>query len=235
MEGCTPPTHTLNINFTDMNFIQHAGVQYILDSVIDNLQKNPDRKFIYVEIAFFTRWWNEQTEATKAIVRKLVQDGQLEFINGGWCMNDEASTHYNAIVDQMSLGLRFISNNFGVRPTVGWHIDPFGHSSVQASLFSLMGFDSFYFGRLDYGDKALRLNKSEMELMWQGSKSLGVYGDLFTGVLYQHYTPPTGFCFDDKCSDEPIMDDKDLEGYNVDERVDTFITYALNQVVMNSL
>ena len=53
-------------------------------------------------------------------------------------MNDEGSTHYNAIIDQMSIGLRFIANNFGVYPTVGWHIDPFGHSSGQATLFSLV-------------------------------------------------------------------------------------------------
>ena len=67
-----------------------------------------------------------------------MNNGQLEFINGGWCMNDEASTHYNGIIDQMSLGLRFISNTFGVRPLVGWHIDPFGHSSFQATAFSLV-------------------------------------------------------------------------------------------------
>ena len=52
-------------------------------------------------------------------------------------MNDEASTHYNAIIDQMSIGLRFLSNTFGVRPLVGWHIDPFGHSSFQATAFSI--------------------------------------------------------------------------------------------------
>jgi hypothetical protein len=31
------------------NSIAHAGVQYILDTVIQELQLNPDRKFVYVE------------------------------------------------------------------------------------------------------------------------------------------------------------------------------------------
>ena len=68
-----------------------------------------------------------------------------------------------------------------------------------------MGFDSFFFGRIDYADKALRLNKSEMEIIWQGSQSLGSASDIFTGVLYNHYDPPTGFCFDIKCDNPPIQ------------------------------
>ena len=39
-------------------------------------------------------------------VKRLVSRKQLEFVNGGWCMNDEAATHYNAIIDQMTLGER---------------------------------------------------------------------------------------------------------------------------------
>lgn len=64
--------------------------------------------------------------------------GQLEFILGGWCMNDEAATHYNAIIDQHSLGFEFLRQNFGEcgRPKIGWQIDPFGHSREQASLFA---------------------------------------------------------------------------------------------------
>ena len=68
-----------------------------------------------------------------------------------------------------------------------------------------MGFDSFFFGRIDYADKALRLNESEMEIIWQGSQSLSSASDIFTGVLYNHYDPPTGFCFDIKCEDPPIQ------------------------------
>ena len=53
-------------------------------------------------------------------------------------MNDEASTHYNAIIDQHELGFEFLRHNFGEcgRPRVAWQIDPFGHSREQASLFA---------------------------------------------------------------------------------------------------
>ena len=85
--------------------IQPAGVQYIIDSVIPALVADPAKRFIYVESAFFWRWWGEQGEAMRATVRGLVSEGRLEFIGGGWSMNDEAAAHYNAIIDNMALGL----------------------------------------------------------------------------------------------------------------------------------
>ena len=53
-------------------------------------------------------------------------------------MNDEAATHYNAIIDQHTAGFKFLKDNFGDcgRPRIGWQIDPFGHSREQASLFA---------------------------------------------------------------------------------------------------
>jgi hypothetical protein len=53
-------------------------------------------------------------------------------------MNDEATTHYNSIIDQHSLGAEFLRDQFGEcgRPKIGWQIDPFGHSREQASLFA---------------------------------------------------------------------------------------------------
>ena len=47
------------------NSIQHAAVQYILDTVVEQLLLDEDRTFIYVEIAFFIRWWNQQSDDTK--------------------------------------------------------------------------------------------------------------------------------------------------------------------------
>lgn len=49
-------------------------------------------------------------------------------------MHDEAATHYIDMVDQTALGHRFLKEEFGVTPRIGWQIDPFGHSAVQAYL-----------------------------------------------------------------------------------------------------
>ena len=81
----------------------------------------------------------------------------------------------------------------------------FGHSAVQASLFAMMGFDGFFFARIDYQDMDKRKKDKEMEMIWRGSPSLGASAEIFTGVLFYGYGPPGGFCWDVFCSDEPIQ------------------------------
>uniref|UniRef100_A0A667WBF3 Alpha-mannosidase n=1 Tax=Myripristis murdjan TaxID=586833 RepID=A0A667WBF3_9TELE len=225
--------------YGDRNDIQHAGVQYILDSVVDQLLKNPDRRFIYVETAFFFRWWKQQSDGMRQTVKQLVNEGRLEFVNGGWCMSDEATTHYSAVIDQMTMGLRFLNETFGPcgRPRVAWHIDPFGHAREHASMFAQMGYDGFFFGRLDYQDRDRRRTDKDQELLWRASDSLTPpMADLFTGILPNGYNPPDGFCWDQSCDDPPIRDDPDLEDYNVDDVVNRFLmislVYKTNHIIM---
>lgn len=52
-------------------------------------------------------------------------------------MHDEATTHYVDMIDQTTLGHRYIKQHFNKTPKAGWQIDPFGHSAVQAYLLSV--------------------------------------------------------------------------------------------------
>ena len=185
------------------------------------LEENPQRKFIYVEQAFFYRWWNEQNPGVQQTVRNLVAEDRLVFINGGWCMNDEATTHYTAIIDQMSLGAENIYDLFGKVNTIGWHIDPFGHSNSHPALFTKMGFNAFFFSRIDYQDYALRNESKRLEMVWRGMKSYGKSADMFTSVMYDGYGPPTGFDFE-WADGIAIQEDDRLFDYNIDSRADAW-------------
>ncbi len=109
-------------------------------------------------------------------------------------MADEATTNYVSIIDQMTVGHRRLTDTFGqcAIPKVAWQIDPFGHSKEQAALFAAMGFDALFFAREDYQEKSHRIATKTLEHMWQASEDLGTAGDLFTGLMKNHYGPLSG-------------------------------------------
>ncbi|KAF8035455.1 hypothetical protein BT93_C1470 [Corymbia citriodora subsp. variegata] len=146
-------------------------------------------------------------------------------------MHDEATTHYIDMIDQTTLGHGLIKSEFNKIPRVGWQIDTFGHSAVQAYLLGAeVGFDSLHFARIDYQDRAKRKNDKSLEVIWRGSKTFGSSSQIFTNVFPDHYGPPEGFSFEVSGDFEPVQDNPLLYDYNVEIRVNDFITVAMTQV-----
>ena len=46
--------------------------------MIAELKADPSKRFIYVEQAFFTRWYDEQDEDTRNVVKMLVNQGEVK-------------------------------------------------------------------------------------------------------------------------------------------------------------
>ncbi|KAJ1253946.1 hypothetical protein BS78_K147300 [Paspalum vaginatum] len=182
-------------------------------------------------LAFFQRWWSEKSPTIQAIVHSWVVSGQLEFINGGWCMHDEAAVHYIDMIDQTTLGHRMIKKQFNKTPRAGWQIDPFGHSAVQAYLLGAeLGFDSVHFARIDYQDRATRKADKGLEVIWRGSRTFGSSSQIFTNAFLSIIAPPNGFSFEVLAEDAiPVQDDLSLFDYNVQERVNDFVAAAIAQ------
>ena len=99
---------------------------------------------LHPQMCFLHRWWEHRPASMRQRLVELWKAGQIEFVMGGWVSNDEASTNYMQVINQITEGHEFIRSNFGpsAKPTVGWQIDPFGLSQATATMFSQMCMDS---------------------------------------------------------------------------------------------
>ena len=190
-----------------------GAVSQIIEGVIRELGKERTRTFVWAETSFFMKWYERQNREMKGKVKRLVENGQWEFVGGGWVQNDEANPSVFGIVNQMTVGHEYLLKNFGVQPKFGWQIDPFGHSSATPSMFALMGFEALVINRIHFAEKDHLKQKVEMEFLWRGA-NVGINTDMMTHVLHTHYSSPHTFDWED--GGIPISDQ------NVEERARTF-------------
>jgi lysosomal alpha-mannosidase len=180
------------------NTIQHANVRLTYDSVFASLLQDPSRRFTVVEMAFFSKWFTESTSTTQAAVRGLVRNGQIIFAGGGWVSHDEATPYFADMLQQTTLGHRFLRTEFGAEVAVQWQIDPFGHSAGQATLFSQdAGIHSIFVSRIDYQEFSFRQRNQAREFWWAPSPSRGMNAAVLMGtMLHSTYCPPIDFNLD---------------------------------------
>ncbi|KAG8506233.1 Epididymis-specific alpha-mannosidase, partial [Galemys pyrenaicus] len=89
----------------------------VYTSVVEELTRGPSRKFIAVEQEFFRLWWDSVASAQqKRQVRSLLAQRRLEFVTGGQVVPDEAVTH----VDDQILQLTGRGAVAGRCPVTGW-------------------------------------------------------------------------------------------------------------------
>ncbi len=102
-----------------------------MDLIVEKLTKFQDMKFIWTEISFLDLWWQEASLEQRKSFKKLVREGRIEIMTGGWVMTDEANSHYHAMLDQLIEGHQWVKRNLNVVPKYSWSIDPFGQGMKE--------------------------------------------------------------------------------------------------------
>ncbi|CAA6661402.1 unnamed protein product [Spirodela intermedia] len=172
----------------------------ILDTIVESLSKDDRRRFIWEEMSYLERWWREASSTKKESFTKLVKNGQLEIVGGGWVMNDEANSHYFAIIEQVTEGNMWLYDTIGVVPKNSWSIDPFGYSATMAYLLRRMGFQNMLIQRTHYElKKELALHKN-LEYIWRQAWDAEETTDIFVHMMpfYSYDIPHT-------CGPEPAI------------------------------
>ncbi|CAN0481931.1 unnamed protein product [Rangifer tarandus platyrhynchus] len=174
-----------------------AYVTNVYNSVVEELTLEKKRRFIAVEQEYFRLWWDGvASDRQKGQVRQLVAEGRLEFVLGGQVMHDEAVTHFDDQILQLTEGHGFLYETFGVRPQFSWQVDPFGASATTPTLFALAGFNAHIISRIDYDLKEAMQDNQELQFVWRGSRSLLAQQEIFTHVLDQFGYCSEGFNWD---------------------------------------
>ncbi|NXH00958.1 MA2B2 mannosidase, partial [Loxia leucoptera] len=178
----------------------HAYAANVYTTVVEELMKGKQRKFIAVEQEFFRLWWDMvATDTQKQQVHQLLQEGRLEFVIGGQVMHDEAVTLIDDQILQLTEGHGFLYETFGFRPQFSWHVDPFGASATTPTLFALAGFNAHLISRIDYDLKADMQKNKKLQFVWQGSPSLSARQEIFTHVMDQYsYCTPSQLPFSNR-------------------------------------
>ena len=121
-------------------------------------------------------------------------------------MNDEANTHYFAMLDQLMEGHLWLQDNIGkklsthnqikcvilhktvgVKPQSGWAIDPFGYTPTMAYLLQRMGLHNMLIQRTHYAIKKYFSQQKQLEFLWRQSWGRITCINLFV-TLYKSFT-----------------------------------------------
>ena len=145
----------------------NSKVKKILDNMVRKLHLYEDMTFIWAEIVYFSRWYEELSKIQKEQVQLLVKSGRLEFVSGGWVMPDEANTHYVSVIDQFVEGHLWLKETFGITPNNSWAVDPFGHSGTMPYILKKSGMSNMVIQRIHQATKGALVKNAGLEFFWK--------------------------------------------------------------------
>uniref|UniRef100_A0A034VPW8 Alpha-mannosidase 2 n=1 Tax=Bactrocera dorsalis TaxID=27457 RepID=A0A034VPW8_BACDO len=179
------------------DYYEH-DTKHILSNALRHLRENPDMTFIWAEISYFSRFYEDLGQHNKLEMKKLVQNRQLEFVSGGWVMPDEANSHWLSILLQLTEGQTWLKQHLNVTPTSSWSIDPFGHSPTLPYILKKSGFQNHLIQRTHYSVKKELALKKQLEFHWRQ-----IWDTTGSTSLFTHMMPFYSYDIPHTCGPDP--------------------------------
>lgn len=145
---------------------QSEVIDSILNSSIDTMTEQPDKKFTYCNVGFLANYLREHPDRLTNL-QKLVQKESMYIVNGGIAVHDNACSHYEDIITNYEHGRHLVKSWFGINTKIGWLIDPFGHSQTTTRIFKELGYSYYVLNRISTIQKANLAKSSDFLYKWR--------------------------------------------------------------------
>lgn len=137
------------------------------------------------------QWLKEASPEVFGRVRDAIDRGQWHAVGGMWVESDTNLPGGEALVRQLTSGLRWMRDELGVRPDCLWLPDSFGYTGALPQIARLAGMRWFFTQKLSWN----RLNKLPHHTFWWE----GIDGTR----IWTHFPPVD--CYDSIVSAEEIV------------------------------
>lgn len=124
----------------------YEEVRATFRSALDRMEETPEFKFTASSACFYY-WVKSCDPELFEAIRKRVAEGRWEIAGGWWIEPDCNIPCGESFVRQGLYGQRFFHREFGVRATVGFNPDSFGHAGTFPQIYRKMGIDSYAYMR----------------------------------------------------------------------------------------
>lgn len=123
-------------------------------SALDRMKEYED--FIFTcSAASYYEWVEENDPAMFEEIRQRVKEGRWVIVGGWWIQPDCNIPAGESFVRQGLYGQRYFEEKFGIRASVGYNVDSFGHNAMLPQILRKSGMDSYVFQRPAAHEKKL--------------------------------------------------------------------------------
>ena len=123
-------------------------------AVLTLMRECDDFVFTSSSAAFYA-WLEHHDPAMFAEIKQRVAEGRWQIVGGWWVQPDCNLPSGESFVRHALYGLRYFREKLGVRVTVGYNVDSFGHHAMLPQLLRKSGMDSYVFTRPDPSEQGL--------------------------------------------------------------------------------
>lgn len=115
-------------------------------AVLDLMDEYPDLTFMRGESVIYEHIQKNDPAMFKRVLG-YVEAGRWDVVGGTVVQPDTNLASTEVLCRQFERGLSYFEKNLGVRPTVAWQADSFGHTPGLPNILSAFGMDGFTFTR----------------------------------------------------------------------------------------